>query len=157
MAEAKKKNSTDLIVDEMLYPDPLNTYILNAIYEHATDIHLNVADEGMVILFRVDGFVHEKQRLSRAEGRKLLNQIKADVMAKPVVVTSYPDASTIGAALIAAVGASAFAFADGLQWRKRNRRRVFEPGEKNTVLYREASSRYVQLDEYIRATLQRQR
>ncbi len=77
MAEANKKNSMDMIVDEALYPDPLNTFILNAIYEQATDIHLNVADGGMLILFRVDGFVHEKQRLSQGEGRKLLNQIKA--------------------------------------------------------------------------------
>ena len=77
MAEANKKNSVDLIVDEVLYPDPLNTFILNALYEQATDIHLNVAGDGMVVLFRVDGFVHEKQRLSQAEGRKLLNQIKA--------------------------------------------------------------------------------
>jgi type II secretory ATPase GspE/PulE/Tfp pilus assembly ATPase PilB-like protein len=77
MAEANKKNSMDLIVDEALYPDPLNTFILNAIYEDATDIHLNVVDDGMLVLFRVDGFVHEKRRLSQREGRKLLNQIKA--------------------------------------------------------------------------------
>jgi len=77
MAEANKKNTMDMIVDEALYPDPLNTFILNAIYEEATDIHLNVVDGGLLVLFRVDGFVHEKQRLSQREGRKLLNQIKA--------------------------------------------------------------------------------
>jgi type II secretory ATPase GspE/PulE/Tfp pilus assembly ATPase PilB-like protein len=31
----------------------------------------------MLVLFRVDGIVHEKRRLSQIEGRKLLNQIKA--------------------------------------------------------------------------------
>ncbi|KPK41945.1 MAG: hypothetical protein AMJ65_08475 [Phycisphaerae bacterium SG8_4] len=77
MAEANKKNSMNLIIDEALYPDPLNTFILNAIYEEATDIHLNVVDGGMLVLFRVDGIVHEKRRLSQKEGRKLLNQIKA--------------------------------------------------------------------------------
>jgi type II secretory ATPase GspE/PulE/Tfp pilus assembly ATPase PilB-like protein len=77
MAEADEKNSVNVVVDEALYPDPLNTFILNAIYEEATDIHLNVVDGGMLVLFRVDGFVHEKQRLSRREGRKLVNQIKA--------------------------------------------------------------------------------
>ena len=77
MAEADEKNSVNVVADEALYPDPLNTFILNAIYEEATDIHLNVVDGGMLVLFRVDGFVHEKQRLSRTEGRKLVNQIKA--------------------------------------------------------------------------------
>lgn len=77
MAEANEKNSMHMVVDEALYPDPLNTFILNAIYERATDIHLNVVDGGMMVLFRVDGFVHEKQRLSRREGRRLINQIKA--------------------------------------------------------------------------------
>jgi type II secretory ATPase GspE/PulE/Tfp pilus assembly ATPase PilB-like protein len=77
MAEVDEKNSVDLVVDEALYPDPLNTFILNAIYEQATDIHLNVVDGGMLVLFRVDGIVHEKRRLSQREGRKLLNQIKA--------------------------------------------------------------------------------
>jgi len=77
MAEMNEKSSMDVILDEALYPDPLNTFILNAIYEEATDIHLNVVDGGMLVLFRVDGFVHEKQRLSQREGRKLVNQIKA--------------------------------------------------------------------------------
>ena len=77
MADANEPNSMDIILDEALYPDPLNTFILNAIYEEATDIHLNVVDGGMLVLFRVDGFVHEKQRLSKREGRKLVNQIKA--------------------------------------------------------------------------------
>ncbi len=77
MADTEEKNDTETIVDEALYPDPLNTFILNAIYEEATDIHLNVVDGGMMVLFRVDGIVHEKRRLSQGEGRKLLNQIKA--------------------------------------------------------------------------------
>lgn len=83
MAEADEKNSKDVdlnldvVVDEALYPDPLNTFILNAIYEEATDIHLHIVDGGMLVLFRVDGIVHEKRRLSREEGRRLLNQIKA--------------------------------------------------------------------------------
>lgn len=79
MANADEKNSTDTIIDSALYPypDPLNTFILNAIFENATDIHLNVVEEEMVVIFRVDGIVHEKQRLSRAEGRTLLNQLKA--------------------------------------------------------------------------------
>ncbi|MHC4704889.1 MAG: GspE/PulE family protein, partial [Planctomycetota bacterium] len=77
MADTEEKNDNETIVDEALYPDPLNTFILNAIYEDATDIHLNIIDDGMLVLFRVDGIVHEKQALSQEEGRRLLNQIKA--------------------------------------------------------------------------------
>ena len=77
MADTDEKNSTETMVDEALYPDPLNTFILNAIYEEATDIHLNIVDGGMLVLFRVDGIVHEKRLLSQDEGRRLLNQIKA--------------------------------------------------------------------------------
>jgi type II secretory ATPase GspE/PulE/Tfp pilus assembly ATPase PilB-like protein len=77
MADTDEKNSTEAIADEALYPDPLNTFILNAIYEEATDIHLNIVDGGMLVLFRVDGIVHEKRLLSQDEGRRLVNQIKA--------------------------------------------------------------------------------
>ena len=79
MVEAGETNSTNTIIDSALYvyPDPLNTFILNAIFENATDIHLNVVEEEMLVVFRVDGITHEKQRLSRAEGHTLLNQVKA--------------------------------------------------------------------------------
>ena len=77
MAKTDEKDSTNAFVENGIYPDPLNTFILNAIYEEATDIHLNVVEEGTQILFRVDGIIHEKQRLSHKDGRRLLNQIKA--------------------------------------------------------------------------------
>lgn len=74
---ANQKNNLKTAPENELYPDPLNTFILNAILEDATDIHLNVVDNGTLILFRVDGVIHEKQRLSRADGSRLINQIKA--------------------------------------------------------------------------------
>jgi len=77
MAKTKEKNNVDTIVENELYPDPLNTFILNALLEEATDIHLNVVDHGILIMYRVDGVVHEKQRLSKADGSRLINQIKA--------------------------------------------------------------------------------
>lgn len=77
MAETEEKKSIDQIVENGMYPDPLNTLIQNATMEDATDVHLHVVDDGMLILFRVDGIVHEKRRFSRMEGRKLLNQLKA--------------------------------------------------------------------------------
>jgi type II secretory ATPase GspE/PulE/Tfp pilus assembly ATPase PilB-like protein len=57
-------------------PDPFRTIIWNAIYEGATDIHLNAAEGGTLILYRVDGIIHEKQLLSETEGKQLINQIK---------------------------------------------------------------------------------
>jgi type II secretory ATPase GspE/PulE/Tfp pilus assembly ATPase PilB-like protein len=51
--------------------------MLNATIEEATDIHLHVVDGGTLILFRVDGIVHEKQRFSQMEGKRLINQLKA--------------------------------------------------------------------------------
>ena len=77
MAETDGKKSIDQIIEDGLYPDPLNTLIQNATLEGATDIHLHVVDGGMLIMFRVDGIVHEKQRFSLTEGHRLLNQLKA--------------------------------------------------------------------------------
>jgi type II secretory ATPase GspE/PulE/Tfp pilus assembly ATPase PilB-like protein len=57
-------------------PDPFNTVVWNAIYENATDIHFNAVERGILVLYRVDGIIHEKQLLSESEGRQLLNQIK---------------------------------------------------------------------------------
>jgi len=58
------------------YPDPFNSIVWNAVYENATDIHINKVEGGTLVLYRVDGLNHEKQHLSEAEGRKLLNQVK---------------------------------------------------------------------------------
>lgn len=59
------------------YADTLNTFLLNAIAERATDVHLHSTDEGIRVLYRVDGIVHPKIVMPRPQGRKLLNQIKA--------------------------------------------------------------------------------
>ena len=69
-----KSTETESVIEA--YPDPFNTVVLNAIYENATDIHLNKVDEGTLILYRVDGIIYEKQLLSETEGRQLINQIK---------------------------------------------------------------------------------
>ena len=47
-----------------------------AVRENATDIHINRVEDGMLVLYRVDGLNHEKKNLTEAEGRKLINQIK---------------------------------------------------------------------------------
>jgi len=57
-------------------PDPFKTIVLNAVYEKATDIHINKIDEGVLVMYRVDGMIHEKRLLSDAAGRQLINQIK---------------------------------------------------------------------------------
>jgi type IV pilus assembly protein PilB len=77
MTETGETNTIDEIAEEGLFPDPLNTLMLNATIEEATDIHLHVVDGGTLILFRVDGIVHEKQRFSQMEGKRLINQLKA--------------------------------------------------------------------------------
>jgi len=59
------------------YPDPLNTFIWNAILERATDVHLHCVEEGVRILYRVDGEIRPKVLLSRIDGKKLLNQLKS--------------------------------------------------------------------------------
>lgn len=59
------------------YPDPLNTFIWNAIIERASDVHLHCVDEGVRVLHRVDGTIYPKRMLPPAEGRKLLNQLKS--------------------------------------------------------------------------------
>ncbi|MCP4454144.1 MAG: Flp pilus assembly complex ATPase component [Planctomycetes bacterium] len=59
------------------YADTLNTFLLNAIMDRVTDVHLHSAHNGIRVLYRVDGIVHPKVVLPRDKGRKLLNQIKA--------------------------------------------------------------------------------
>ena len=71
----QKKNKARYALVES-QPDPFKTIIWNAIYENATDIHLNAAEGGTLILYRVDGIIHEKRLLSENEGRQLINQIK---------------------------------------------------------------------------------
>ncbi len=63
--------------DASSFPDPLKTLIWNAVLEKATDVHLHSVADGLRILHRVDGMIHPKHVLSRAEGRKLLNQLKS--------------------------------------------------------------------------------
>jgi type II secretory ATPase GspE/PulE/Tfp pilus assembly ATPase PilB-like protein len=59
------------------YPDPLRTLIWNAVLEKATDVHLHCVTEGLRVLHRVDGMIHPRLLLPRAEGRRLLNQLKS--------------------------------------------------------------------------------
>lgn len=72
--EGRESTNGELSVDTR--PDPFKTTVLNAIYENATDIHINKVDEGVLVLYRVDGMIHEKRLLSNGEGRTLINQIK---------------------------------------------------------------------------------
>ncbi len=73
ITQQKSKERYSLIASQ---PDPFRTIIWNAIYENATDIHFNAIEGGILILYRVDGIIHEKQRLKENEGRQLINQIK---------------------------------------------------------------------------------
>lgn len=59
------------------YPDPLNTFIWNAIVEGATDVHLHSVDGGVRVLLRVDGVIYPKLMMPAAEGRRLFNQLKS--------------------------------------------------------------------------------
>ena len=75
-SELKNGNKIETETSEKPYPDPFNSIVWNAVYENATDIHINKVEDGMLVLYRVDGLNHEKQHFSEAEGRKLINQIK---------------------------------------------------------------------------------
>ncbi len=59
------------------YADTLNTFLMNAILDRATDVHLHSTHNGIRVLYRVDGIVHPMVVLPQDKGRKLLNQIKA--------------------------------------------------------------------------------
>jgi len=75
-SEVERRESTNGELSVDTRPDPFKTVVLNAIYEKATDIHVNRIDEGVMVFYRVDGIIHEKRLLSNAEGRQLINQIK---------------------------------------------------------------------------------
>ena len=74
--EITKKKKSEIVPLNAQQPDPFNTIVWNAIYENATDIHFNAVDGGTLVLYRVDGIIHEKQKLPESEGRQLLNQVK---------------------------------------------------------------------------------
>jgi len=59
------------------YPDPLSTFLWNAIMDRATDVHLHCVEQGIRVLHRVDGTLHPKHLLPLPEGKRLLNQIKS--------------------------------------------------------------------------------
>lgn len=69
-------NETELEEQDSVCPDTLNTFIWNAVIERATDVHLHCVEDGVRVLYRVDGIVHPRIVLSIQEGRKLLNQLK---------------------------------------------------------------------------------
>ncbi len=52
------------------FSDTLNTFIWNAIIERATDVHLHCVDEGVRVLYRVDGIVHPKVLLAPTPGKR---------------------------------------------------------------------------------------
>jgi len=55
---------------------PLAKILRQAVAERATDIHVDPVEDGEIVRFRVDGIIHEKDRLTGLEGHRLLNQIK---------------------------------------------------------------------------------
>ena len=59
------------------YPDPLRTFVWNAIIDRATDVHLHCVENGVRVLHRVDGTIHPKLLMSPADGKRLLNQLKS--------------------------------------------------------------------------------
>jgi len=79
MARASREShATDGGHDSLTaYPDPLSTFMWNAILERATDVHLHCVEQGVRVLHRVDGEIYPKRMLPPAEGRKLLNQLKS--------------------------------------------------------------------------------
>ena len=79
MARAAQASQTHQTTEDTVdhFPDPLRTFIWNAIVEKATDVHLHCVAEGVRVLHRVDGIIHPKVLLPRPEGRRLLNQLKS--------------------------------------------------------------------------------
>jgi type II secretory ATPase GspE/PulE/Tfp pilus assembly ATPase PilB-like protein len=75
---SQMETATPQIQDNPIpYPDPLNTFIWNAIVERATDVHLHSVDGGVRVLLRVDGVIYPKLMMPAAEGRRLFNQLKS--------------------------------------------------------------------------------
>jgi type II secretory ATPase GspE/PulE/Tfp pilus assembly ATPase PilB-like protein len=79
MARAAQQNDAWKQSDRNVtaYPDPLNTFIWNAIVDRATDVHLHCVENGVRVLHRVDGTIHPKLLLPLADGKRLLNQLKS--------------------------------------------------------------------------------
>jgi general secretion pathway protein E len=71
-------------------PEPLAGIANRAINESASDIHIDLWSDEVLVRFRVDGVVHTKERLTPGQGRVLLNQLKVaasidiDIVHRPV-------------------------------------------------------------------------
>jgi len=79
MKEPRKRiegESTPPAVEAPALPEPLGTIISEAITEGATDIHMDPVNNELVIRYRVDGIVREKETLSGAAASRILNQVR---------------------------------------------------------------------------------
>ena len=61
---------------ERRLPEMLDHLLEAAMQQGATDLHIDPVEREFLVRFRIDGVVHENQRLSVAEGHRLINQIK---------------------------------------------------------------------------------
>ncbi len=58
--------------------------LLDALHAHATDIHLDAYSEGLLVRLRIDGVLHDVERLDRELGQHLVNQFKTLARLDPV-------------------------------------------------------------------------
>ena len=56
--------------------EPLFSVVGQAVDDGATDVHIDAAADQAALRFRVDGVIQAKERLSPAQARRLLNQIR---------------------------------------------------------------------------------
>ena len=69
--EAGGQNGQARVIGSDVLPEPPKTLLLMAFEEGATDIHLDPANTGMLLRFRVDGIVHVKELVSAEAGNRL--------------------------------------------------------------------------------------
>ncbi len=57
-------------------PEPLRGFLERAIDERSTDLHFDEWEDGALVRFRVDGAVHVKERLTRGQADRVINQVR---------------------------------------------------------------------------------
>lgn len=100
--------------------------------------------------------VHELRAMGGAANSRVWTQIKADVTGLPIAVPSSDTATTLGAALLAAVGVGLFGgFGEAVRQTVRVTR-THHPDPKNHERYQKLYQIYLELYERLKSTMERQ-
>jgi xylulokinase len=101
--------------------------------------------DNIIIAEQAGAKVQTMRSVGGAASSRLWTQIKSDVMERPIEVAASTAASTLGAAVLAAVGTGSVSGFDGARQMLSAVERIHEPDPKTSSVYREGFQVFRQL------------